>query len=155
MTHTLMLLSGPRGQASLTTQVAGAFAERLTSEPGATLKIRDLAAAALAKSRSWRRPFARGNTRSGPCRSERLAAQPPFGREILPVTLVQRATAQRTRRFRRSVPDEHQRRKGRRRLSRRPRSLVVRSWQSRSTRPSRLTSSSLPSRSSTSRTSDR
>jgi FMN-dependent NADH-azoreductase len=47
MTHTLMLLSSPRGQASLSTQVAGALAERLTSEPGATLKIRDLAAAAL------------------------------------------------------------------------------------------------------------
>jgi len=47
MTHTLMLLSSPRGQASLSTQVAGALAERLTSELGATLKIRDLAAAAL------------------------------------------------------------------------------------------------------------
>jgi FMN-dependent NADH-azoreductase len=47
MTHILMLLSSPRGQASLSTQVAGALAERLTSEPGATLKIRDLAAAAL------------------------------------------------------------------------------------------------------------
>jgi FMN-dependent NADH-azoreductase len=47
MTHTLMLLSSPRGQASLSTRVAGALADRLTSEPGATLKIRDLAAAAL------------------------------------------------------------------------------------------------------------
>jgi FMN-dependent NADH-azoreductase len=47
MTHTLMLLSSPRGQASLSTRVAGALADRLTSEPGATLKIRDLAAPAL------------------------------------------------------------------------------------------------------------
>jgi FMN-dependent NADH-azoreductase len=47
MTHTLMLLSRPRGQASLSTQVADALAERLTSKPGATLKIRDLAAASL------------------------------------------------------------------------------------------------------------
>ena len=47
MTHILMLLSSPRGQASLSTKVASALAERLTSEPGATLKIRDLAAEAL------------------------------------------------------------------------------------------------------------
>jgi FMN-dependent NADH-azoreductase len=47
MTHALMLLSSPRGQASLTTQLASALADRLTSEPGATLKIRDLAAEAL------------------------------------------------------------------------------------------------------------
>ena len=47
MTHILMLLSSPRGQASLSTKVASALADRLTSEPGATLKIRDLAAEAL------------------------------------------------------------------------------------------------------------
>jgi len=47
MTHILMLLSSPRGQASLSTKVARALAERLTSEPGATLKVRDLAADAL------------------------------------------------------------------------------------------------------------
>jgi FMN-dependent NADH-azoreductase len=37
----------PRGQASLSTKVASALADRLTSEPGATLKVRDLAAKAL------------------------------------------------------------------------------------------------------------
>jgi FMN-dependent NADH-azoreductase len=47
MTHILMLLSSPRGQASLSTKVARALADRLTSEPGATLTIRDLAAEAL------------------------------------------------------------------------------------------------------------
>jgi FMN-dependent NADH-azoreductase len=47
MTHILLLLSSPRGQASLSTQVAKALADRLTSEPGATLKVRDLAAEAL------------------------------------------------------------------------------------------------------------
>ena len=47
MTHILMLLSSPRGQASLSTKIASALADRLTSEPGATLKIRDLAAEAL------------------------------------------------------------------------------------------------------------
>jgi FMN-dependent NADH-azoreductase len=47
MTHILMLLSSPRGQASLSTQVASALADRLTSEPAATIKIRDLAAEAL------------------------------------------------------------------------------------------------------------
>jgi FMN-dependent NADH-azoreductase len=47
MTHVLMLLSSPRGQASLSTKVARALADRLTSEPGATLKVRDLAAEAL------------------------------------------------------------------------------------------------------------
>ena len=47
MTHILMLLSSPRGQASLSTKVASALADRLTSEPGATLKIRDLAAESL------------------------------------------------------------------------------------------------------------
>jgi FMN-dependent NADH-azoreductase len=47
MTHILMLLSSPRGQASLSTKVANALADQLTSEPGATLKIRDLAAEAL------------------------------------------------------------------------------------------------------------
>lgn len=47
MTHILMLLSSPRGQASLSTKVARALADRLASEPGATLTIRDLAAEAL------------------------------------------------------------------------------------------------------------
>jgi FMN-dependent NADH-azoreductase len=47
MTHTLMLLSSPRGQASLSRRVASALADRLTSEPGATIKIHDLAAEAL------------------------------------------------------------------------------------------------------------
>ena len=47
MTHILMLLSSPRGQASLSTRVASALADRLTSGPGTTLKIRDLAAEAL------------------------------------------------------------------------------------------------------------
>ena len=47
MTHILMLLSSPRGQGSLSTKVASALADRLTSEPGATLKIRDLAAESL------------------------------------------------------------------------------------------------------------
>jgi len=47
MTHVLMLLSSPRGQASRSTKVASALADRLTSEPGATLKIRDLAADTL------------------------------------------------------------------------------------------------------------
>jgi hypothetical protein len=37
MTQTLMLLSGSRGQSR--TLVASALADRLTSEPGATLKI--------------------------------------------------------------------------------------------------------------------
>jgi FMN-dependent NADH-azoreductase len=47
MTHVLMLLSSPRGQASLSTKVAQALADRLTSELDATIKIRDLAADAL------------------------------------------------------------------------------------------------------------
>ena len=47
MTHVLMLLSSPRGQASLSTKVASALADRLTSEAGATLTTRDLAAEAL------------------------------------------------------------------------------------------------------------
>ena len=47
MTHILVLLSSPRGQASLSTKVATALADRLSSEPGATLKIRDLAAEPL------------------------------------------------------------------------------------------------------------
>jgi len=47
MTHILMLLSSPRGQSSLSTKVASALADRLTSQTGATLKIRDLAAEAL------------------------------------------------------------------------------------------------------------
>lgn len=47
MTHLLMLLSSPRGEASLTTQVAGKLAGRLTSAAGSTLKVRDLAAAPL------------------------------------------------------------------------------------------------------------
>ena len=47
MTHILMLLSSPRGQGSLSTKVASALADLLTSEPGATLKIRNLATEAL------------------------------------------------------------------------------------------------------------
>jgi FMN-dependent NADH-azoreductase len=47
MTHILMLLSSPRGQASLSTKVASALSDRLASELGATLKIRNLAAEAL------------------------------------------------------------------------------------------------------------
>jgi FMN-dependent NADH-azoreductase len=47
MTDILMLLSSPRGQASLSTKVASALADLLMSEPGATLKIRNLAAEAL------------------------------------------------------------------------------------------------------------
>ena len=47
MTRTLLLLSSPRGEASLSTQVANALASRLASQPDATLKIRDLAATAL------------------------------------------------------------------------------------------------------------
>jgi FMN-dependent NADH-azoreductase len=47
MTNILMLLSSPRGQNSLSTKIARELAGRLTSEPGATLKIRDLAADAL------------------------------------------------------------------------------------------------------------
>jgi FMN-dependent NADH-azoreductase len=47
MTNVLMLLSSPRGQASLSTKVARALADRLSSEPGATLKVRDLASDAL------------------------------------------------------------------------------------------------------------
>ena len=47
MTHILMLLSSPRGNASLTTQVATALAQRLTRQWGATLTIRNLAAPAL------------------------------------------------------------------------------------------------------------
>ena len=47
MTHILMLLSSPRGEASLSTKVARALAEQLTSRPGATLKVRDLAGEAL------------------------------------------------------------------------------------------------------------
>jgi FMN-dependent NADH-azoreductase len=43
----LMLLSSPRGEASLSTKVARALADRLTSASGATLKIRDLAAEPL------------------------------------------------------------------------------------------------------------
>lgn len=43
MTHVLLLLSSPRGPASLSTKVARALADRLVSEPGATLKVRDLA----------------------------------------------------------------------------------------------------------------
>jgi FMN-dependent NADH-azoreductase len=44
MTHVLLLLSSPRGPAALSTKVARALADRLASEPGATLKVRDLAA---------------------------------------------------------------------------------------------------------------
>jgi FMN-dependent NADH-azoreductase len=44
MTQLLMLLTSPRGQASRSTQVASALADRLGSAPGATLKVRDLAA---------------------------------------------------------------------------------------------------------------
>lgn len=47
MTNTLMLLSSPRGPNSLSTKIASALADRLTSTVGATLKIRDLAAEAL------------------------------------------------------------------------------------------------------------
>lgn len=47
MTHILMLLSSPRGEDSVSTKVARLLADRLTSEPGATLKVRDLAAEAL------------------------------------------------------------------------------------------------------------
>jgi FMN-dependent NADH-azoreductase len=47
MTHVLMLLSSPRGKASLSTRVANALADRLTLRPGATLKVRDLAAETL------------------------------------------------------------------------------------------------------------
>lgn len=47
MTHILMLLSSPRGEDSVSTKVARSLADRLTSEPGATLKVRDLAAEAL------------------------------------------------------------------------------------------------------------
>lgn len=47
MTHILMLLSSPRGHNSLSTKVASALAERLTSNSGATLKVRDLATDAL------------------------------------------------------------------------------------------------------------
>jgi FMN-dependent NADH-azoreductase len=47
MTRTLLLLSSPRAEASLSTQVASTLADRLASEPGATLKIRDLATSAL------------------------------------------------------------------------------------------------------------
>jgi FMN-dependent NADH-azoreductase len=47
MTHILMLLSSPRGEDSISTKVAKALADRLTSEPGATLRVRDLAAEAL------------------------------------------------------------------------------------------------------------
>lgn len=44
MTHILMLLTSPRGQASLSTQIARVLAERLRTGPSDTLKIRDLAA---------------------------------------------------------------------------------------------------------------
>ena len=47
MTHTLLLLTSPRGQASLSTRVAKVLAERLNTGPGDTLKIRDLAAEGL------------------------------------------------------------------------------------------------------------
>lgn len=47
MTTILMLLSSPRGQNSLSTKIARALADRLTSNPCTTLKIRDLAADAL------------------------------------------------------------------------------------------------------------
>ena len=47
MTHILMLLTSPRGQASRSTKVASALADQLSSAPGATLMIRDLAADTL------------------------------------------------------------------------------------------------------------
>ena len=43
MPHVLMLLSSVRDQASQSTKIARLLADRLTSETGATLKVRDLA----------------------------------------------------------------------------------------------------------------
>jgi FMN-dependent NADH-azoreductase len=47
MPHVLLLLSSPRGEASLSTRVARALADRLTTELDATVTVRDLAADAL------------------------------------------------------------------------------------------------------------
>jgi FMN-dependent NADH-azoreductase len=47
MTHALMLLSSPRGEASLSTKVAKALGERLKSELNATITVRDLASEPL------------------------------------------------------------------------------------------------------------
>lgn len=47
MTHVLMLLSSPRGEASLSTKVAKALGERLTAELHATITVRDLASEPL------------------------------------------------------------------------------------------------------------
>jgi FMN-dependent NADH-azoreductase len=47
MTKILLLLSSPRGTASLSTKAATALADRLTTEMGAELTIRDLAAESL------------------------------------------------------------------------------------------------------------
>lgn len=47
MPQILTLLSSPRGQDSLSTKVANALADRLSSEKGAAVKTRDLAADAI------------------------------------------------------------------------------------------------------------
>jgi FMN-dependent NADH-azoreductase len=47
MTNTLLLLSSPRGAASLSTRIATVLADRFAAAPGSTVQVHDLAAEAL------------------------------------------------------------------------------------------------------------